>query len=130
MKNKILLSLILNFSILGFAFSQSDTLNAKINGSDNYVDYINKNIKYPLIAIENNIQGRVEYQFVISKTGCIESIEITSDSDPTLNKAVTKLLKKTGCNWTPAMIDNEPVSVSMASHIDFKLDDNKKKKSK
>ena len=128
MKNRLFLTPILIFSFYGLIYSQTDTVSAKLNNTDNFVDYINANVKYPEIAVENNIQGKVEFQFTISLEGCIQSIEITSDSDPNLKKAVIKVLKKTECNWTPARIGNDPVSVSMSSSIDFKLEDRKKKK--
>jgi periplasmic protein TonB len=104
------------------AFSQADTLLPKLNGYIQYVDFIKENIKYPPVAVENGITGRVIFNFMVTKTGCIDSIRIVSKTHESLNKEVIKALNKTECNWAPARINNIPQNLILHSFIDFSLE--------
>lgn len=48
--------------------------------------WLGKNVKYPVIAQENNIQGRVTVQFVIEKDGSITDVKVLRGVDPSLDK--------------------------------------------
>jgi len=128
MIKRTILTLAIILTVFTFSFSQIVTANASLKGDNGFIDYVNNNVKYPIIAIENNIEGKVEFSFIVTKEGCIDSIEITSDTDPMLNKAVIKVLKKTACNWNPALSGDNPVSVNMSSFVNFELHKKKKKK--
>jgi protein TonB len=56
--------------------------------------YLSDNIKYPVIAQENGIQGRVICQFTVNKDGSIVDIEVVrSGGDPSLDKEAVRVIK-------------------------------------
>ncbi len=55
-------------------------------GDAELMKYLSKNIKYPTMAMENNIQGRVVVQFVVTKTGSIGEVKIIRSVDPALDR--------------------------------------------
>ena len=56
--------------------------------------YLSDNVKYPTIAQENGIQGRVICQFVVNKDGNIVDVEVVrSGGDPSLDKEAIRVIK-------------------------------------
>ena len=56
--------------------------------------YLSDNIKYPVIAQENGIQGRVICQFTVNKDGSIVDIEVVrSGGHPSLDKEAVRVIK-------------------------------------
>lgn len=51
-----------------------------------YCSSLLKSIKYPVIAQENGIQGRVTCSFVVNKDGSIVDAEVIRGVDPSLDK--------------------------------------------
>ena len=52
-----------------------------------------KNINYPVINSENNIQGRVVCQFVVGRNGEIEDVKVVRGVDPSLDKEAIRVIK-------------------------------------
>ena len=52
-----------------------------------------KNVKYPMIAQENNIQGKVFVQFVIEKDGSVSDVKVARSVDPSLDKEAIRVVK-------------------------------------
>ena len=81
--------------------------------------HIAKNFRYPEIAQEMGIQGRVYVQFVISKDGSITGIR-TRGPDKNLEKEAQRIIAR-----LPAMIPGKqrgrPVRVPFSIPINFKL---------
>lgn len=83
--------------------------------------YINENVKYPVIAQENGIQGRVICQFVVNKDGSIVDIEVVrSGGDPSLDKEAVRVIKSMP-KWKPGKQRGKPVRVKFTVPINFKL---------
>ena len=82
--------------------------------------YIAKTIKYPEIAKENNIQGRVYITFVINDKGNVENIKIARGVDPSLDKEAKRVIKSFP-RWKPGKQRGKAVKVSMSLPINFKL---------
>ena len=83
--------------------------------------YINENVKYPVIAQENGIQGRVICQFVVNKDGSIVDIEVVrSGGDPSLDKEAVRVVKSMP-KWKPGKQRGKPVRVKFTVPINFKL---------
>lgn len=55
--------------------------------------YLNKNIRYPEIAAQNNIQGRVVVQFVVEKDGSVGEVKVVRGVDPDLDKEAVRVVK-------------------------------------
>ena len=83
--------------------------------------YLSDNIKYPVIAQENGIQGRVICQFTVNKDGSIVDIEVVrSGGDPSLDKEAVRVIK-TMPKWKPGKQRGKPVRVKFTVPVRFKL---------
>ena len=83
--------------------------------------YLGDNVKYPVIAQENGIQGRVICQFVVNKDGSIVDIEVVrSGGDPSLDKEAVRVVKSMP-KWKPGKQRGKPVRVKFTVPINFKL---------
>jgi protein TonB len=76
--------------------------------------------KYPAIAAENGIQGRVVVKFVIEKDGKLTNIEFLQSPDPVFNEEVIRVLKKSP-KWSPGYQQDRPVRVTYVLPIDIRL---------
>ncbi len=82
--------------------------------------YIAKNTRYPEIAKENGITGRVFVQFVINKKGEVVNVEVIRGVDPYLDAEALRVVKSLP-NWAPGKQRGKPVKVSFQVPINFKL---------
>lgn len=63
--------------------------------------WLKKNLEYPQVAIDNNIQGRVFVQFVVEKDGSITNVKVSRGVDPLLDKEAERVVKAMP-KWSPA----------------------------
>ena len=83
--------------------------------------YLSENVKYPVIAQENGIQGRVICQFVVNKDGKIVDVEVVrSGGDPSLDKEAVRVIKSMP-NWKPGQQRGKPVRVKYTVPVNFRL---------
>lgn len=84
--------------------------------------YLSENIKYPVEAQKNGVEGRAVCQFLVEKDGSISHVEIvrTSGNEDLDNEAlrVVSLMP----NWTPGMQRGKPVRVRYTIPCSFKLE--------
>jgi protein TonB len=89
-------------------------------GYEAYLQYLKKNIKYPAICRENNIQGRVIISFVVNKDGKIVDAEVVKGVNPQLDKEALRVIS-TMPNWKPGKQRGKPVRVKYSSPVNFRL---------
>ena len=89
-------------------------------GEAELMKYISKNIKYPTMAMENNIQGRVVVQFVVTKTGDIGEVKVIRSKDPDLDKEAVRVVKSLP-KFIPGKMNGQAVNVWYTLPITFKL---------
>nr|WP_319573178.1 energy transducer TonB [uncultured Draconibacterium sp.] len=82
--------------------------------------YIATAIKYPVIAQENGIQGKVYVTFVVSKTGKVTDAKIARGVDPSLDKEALRVVNALPA-WKPGKQRGKPVNVSYTVPINFVL---------
>ena len=83
--------------------------------------YLSENVKYPVIAQENGIQGRVICQFVVNKDGSIVDVEVVrSGGDASLDKEAVRVIKSMP-KWKPGKQRGKPVRVKYTVPVNFKL---------
>ena len=82
--------------------------------------YIQEHLKYPPVAMENNIQGRVVVQFVVTKTGKIGEVKVARSKDPDLDKEAVRVVK-TLPDFIPGKMNGQAVAVWYTLPITFKL---------
>ena len=89
-------------------------------GDDACYKWLYDNIKYPAIAQEQGIQGRVFVRFVVNKDGSIVDVEVTRSPDPSLSKEAERVIKLMP-KWKPARQGNKPVRSRFNLPVMFKL---------
>lgn len=82
--------------------------------------YIAENTKYPEIAKENNIQGKVIVRFCVNSKGNIEQISIFKGVDPALDAEAIRVVK-TFPKFKPGRQSGVPVPVWFIVPFDFHL---------
>ena len=84
------------------------------------MQYLNKNIKYPPIAAENGVSGRVTVQFVVNKDGGIVDAVVLKPLDPYLDKEALRVINAMP-KWKPGMQRGKPVRVRFTVPVQFRL---------
>jgi protein TonB len=82
--------------------------------------YISKHVKYPVIAQENGVQGKVYVTFVVGKDGSINNASIARGVDPSLDKEALRVINHLP-RWKPGKQRGKPVNVSYTVPINFQL---------
>lgn len=82
--------------------------------------YIANSIKYPVIAQENGIQGKVYVTFVVGKDGKVTNARIARGVDPSLDKEALRVVNALP-TWKPGKQRGKPVNVSYTVPINFVL---------
>lgn len=93
--------------------------------------YMAKNLRYPILAMDNGVQARIRVQFVVSKKGEIinpkvvrDNTKIMTDSEKEVYKALEKeAVRFVGAmpKWNPGTINGKPVDVKFSISVFFKL---------
>ncbi len=89
-------------------------------GESAMYEWLGKNIVYPVIAIENRIQGRVTLQFVVEKNGEIGDIRIIRGVDTSIDKEALRVIKSMP-KWIPGRQGGNPVRVRYTLPVQFRL---------
>ena len=84
------------------------------------MEWLNKNIKYPVVAEENGIQGRVVATFVVERDGSITDVKIVKSVDPSLDKEAVRVLKSMP-KWIPGKQNGQAVRVKYTVPVTFRL---------
>jgi len=89
-------------------------------GSAAWQRYLNKTLRYPQEAIDNEIQGTVVIQFIVDKEGNVSDVEAISGPEELRSEAV-RVIKKSG-KWTPAVQNGRQVKSYKKQPIVFRLE--------
>lgn len=81
--------------------------------------FLNKNVRYPEQAVEQEIQGPVVVQFIVDKDGNVSDVVAVSGPDELRAEAV-RVIKKSG-KWTPAIQNGNKVKSYKKQPIVFRL---------
>jgi protein TonB len=84
------------------------------------MEWLSKNIKYPVVAEENGIQGRVVATFVVERDGSITDGKIVKSVDPSLDKEAVRVLKSMP-KWIPGKQNGQAVRVKYTVPVTFRL---------
>ncbi len=82
--------------------------------------FIANSVKYPVIAQENGIQGRVYVTFVVDADGSVSEPRIARGVDPSLDKEALRVVSALP-KWKPGKQRGKPVRVSYTVPINFQL---------
>ncbi len=84
-------------------------------------EYLAKTIRFPISALENNIQGKVVIQFVVNKNGVVEKPVIVRSVSPDIDDVCIKVIKGMK-DWNPGIRDDKVVDFPFRLPIKFKID--------
>jgi protein TonB len=84
------------------------------------MQWLGKNIKYPVVAEENGVQGRVVVTFVVEKDGSITDVKVVKSVDPSLDKEAARVVKSMP-HWIPGKQNGSAVRVKYTVPVTFKL---------
>jgi len=82
--------------------------------------FLSKNLKYPPIAEENGIKGRVTCQFVVERDGSITDVKVVRGVDPSLDREAVRVIKSMP-KWIPGKQNGKSVRVRFTCPITFTL---------
>ena len=82
--------------------------------------YLRDNIKYPTVAAENGVQGRVVVGFVVERDGSITDVKILRGVDPSLDREAMRVVKSMP-RWNPGKQNGSAVRVKYQVPVSFRL---------
>ena len=85
-------------------------------------NWVQQRVKYPAIAQENGIQGKVIISFVVNTDGSVSNIEVLRTPDSTLSDEAVRIIKSSP-KWTAAKQRNKSVRQKFVIPIDFRISD-------
>lgn len=89
-------------------------------GQQALMQYLSKNIKYPVESQEKREQGRVIVRFIVEKDGSISDIEIIRKVSPALDKEAERIIAAMP-KWTPGKQRGQAVNVYYTVPVSFRL---------
>ena len=91
-------------------------------GGDLYTfrKWVQDNVKFPTIALENGISGKVILTFVIEKDGRLTNIQVLKTPDRSLSEEAIRVLNKSP-KWTPGKQRNQVVRVKYTLPVEFRM---------
>ena len=84
------------------------------------MSYLSQNTKYPVVAQENGVQGRVVVSFVVERDGSITDVRVVRSVDPSLDTEATRVVKSMP-NGIPGKQNGSTVRVKYNVPVSFKL---------
>ncbi|MCQ2244081.1 MAG: energy transducer TonB, partial [Bacteroidaceae bacterium] len=88
------------------------------NGNIN--QWLASNLKYPPVAAENGIEGRVIVQFVVGKDGSIHSAQVVRGVDSSLDKEALRVVNSMP-KWVPGKQNGQAVNCKFTLPVVFRL---------
>ncbi len=89
-------------------------------GTNGFLKFVYSNIKYPVEAIENNIEGTVFMEFTINKKGNVVNVNVIKSIHPSLSNEAMRVIKMSP-KWKPGKQRAKPVNVTFSIPVKFEL---------
>ena len=89
-------------------------------GNEALMKFLQENVKYPVVAQENGVQGRVVVSFVVERDGSITDVKVVRSVDPSLDKEATRVVKSMP-HWIPGKQNGAAVRVKYNVPVSFRL---------
>ena len=89
-------------------------------GAAAMAQFIQKNLKYPEIALENGIEGTVVVEFVVERDGSITNIKVLKEIGAGCGNEAMRIVKLMP-KWNPGKQRDMPVRVKMRAPIKFRI---------
>jgi len=97
-------------------------------GIEKMYEYISNNFEYPEDAAKRSVNGKMEVEFTVEKSGDITYVGILKGLDYSIDEEVLRLLKAMP-RWTPATKNGNPVRYKVSMPITIRASRTKNQKS-
>ncbi|MDR0546338.1 MAG: TonB family protein [Dysgonamonadaceae bacterium] len=101
-------------------FNHVEVMPSFPGGDREMMRWLAENIKYPTVAQEQGIQGRVILRFVVKPDGTVGNVEVQRSLDPSLDKEAVRVVNKMP-KWVPGKQNGNAVYVYYTLPVLFKL---------
>ena len=102
-------------------FLVAETMPSFQGGSLNdFRNWVQSKVRYPAIAQENGISGKVVLTFVIEKDGRLTNIQVLQTPDRSLSEEAIRVLQQSP-KWSPGKQRNQPVRVRYTLPVEFRI---------
>ena len=82
--------------------------------------FLSSNTKYPVVAQENGVQGRVIVSFVVERDGSITDVRVVRSVDPSLDREASRVVRSMP-RWSPGKQNGSTVRVKYTVPVVFRL---------
>ena len=89
-------------------------------GNGALLEYLATHVKYPVVAQENGVQGRVIVSFVVECDGSITDVHVERSVDPSLDREAIRVVSSMP-RWSPGKLNGYIVRVKYSVPVAFKL---------
>lgn len=89
-------------------------------GSSALMKFLSESVRYPVVDIEQGVEGRVICTFIVEKDGSITDIKVLRGVSPSIDKEAVRVVSGMP-NWTPGYQNGTPVRVKFTLPIVFRL---------
>ena len=103
----------------------SDTINVVIKqpefkgGSQSLSKYITENFVYPADAKRRSVDGKVELEFTVEKSGDLTYIGVVKGVDPSVDEEIIQLFK-TMPRWVPGTKNGKPIRYKLRMPLNIR----------
>lgn len=84
--------------------------------------YLDENVRYPAIAMDNGVEGIVVVGFIVTPDGSITNSKVLKFIDPELEKEALRVVNGMPA-WIPADKDGSPIEAPAEVSVPFLLPD-------
>ena len=85
-----------------------------------FMQWLTKNLKYPVAAQKNRIQGTVVVSFIVNKDGSVANIKVSTSVDPLLDNEALRVMKMMP-KWKPGIDKGKVCRTMIAIPVVFQL---------
>ncbi len=89
-------------------------------GAVEFMKWLTRNLRYPLAAERQKIEGRVVVQFVVERDGSISGLQVVKKAHPYLDREAMRVLR-TMPKWTAGVQNDRPCRTMVCIPVVFKL---------
>jgi len=103
-------------------FNSVEKMPEPYGGAAAWSKFLNKNLKYPDMAVDSHIQGKVWVSFIVEKDGHLSNIVVERGLGYGTTEEAIRVLKMAPA-WKPGIQNGQPVRVRYTLPINFQLND-------
>lgn len=123
----------------GLAQSKADFLKSILDADSSYLwvpekqffhgnlyKFFSENLKYPIRAKKNRIEGRVTIRFIIEEDGSVSNVKTVQGIGSGCDEEAERLIRLSSGKWSAGKYEGKSVRTKISQPIFFKLSPKKK----